>query len=364
MTRGNPSELQPFDPEIDRTFHRGSRHIRNPSLHAEYSVAFPDSFDSHHTPDTSHSLHSEHFDFHTDNMAQPPPPHERTMSELTAPEFTYDSLCIQYPEEEVSYVLKTCLIHLLPKFHGLAGEDPCKHLKRFHVVCSTIKPVDVQEDHVYLKAFPHSLEGNAKDWLYYLAPRSITSWDDLKRLFLAKFFPASRTTAIRKEISGIKQQSMETLHEYWERFNNLCSSCPHHQISEHLLMQYFYEGLHHMDRNMIDAASGGALGNITPVAARQLIENMASNSQQFGTRSDAIVVRGVHDVGAAEYTKKLESKIDALTSLVNQLASNQRAPTARVCGLCTSVDHFTDSCPALQQQAAAASSSSTPMDTP
>ena len=119
-----------------------------------------------------------------------------------------------------------------------------------------------------------------------------------------------------------------------------------------------------MDRNMIDAASGGALGNITPVAARQLIENMASNSQQFGTRSDAIVVRGVHDVGAAEYTKKLESKIDALTSLVNQLASNQRAPTARVCGLCTSVDHFTDSCPALQQQAAAASSSSTPMDTP
>jgi len=75
------------------------------------------------------------------------------------------------------------------------------------------------------------------------------------------------------------------------------SSCPHHQISGHLLLQYFYEGLHHMDRKMIDAASGGALGNITPAAAKQLIENMASNSQQFGTMSDATVVRGVHDVG-------------------------------------------------------------------
>jgi len=96
-------------------------------------------------------------------MAQPLTPHERTMSELTAPEFTYDSLCIQYPEEEVPYVLKTGLIHLLPKFHGLAGEDSCKHLKQFHVVCSTMKPANVQEDHVYLKAFPHSLEGNAKD---------------------------------------------------------------------------------------------------------------------------------------------------------------------------------------------------------
>jgi len=54
-------------------------------------------------------------------------------------------------------VLKSGLIHLLPKFHGLVGEDPCKHLKQFHVVCSTMKSADVQEDHVYLKAFPHSL---------------------------------------------------------------------------------------------------------------------------------------------------------------------------------------------------------------
>jgi len=104
-----------------------------------------------------------------------------------------------------------------------------------------------------------------------------------------------------------------------------------------------------MDRNMIDVASGGALGNMTSAAARQLIENMDSNSQQFGTRINVIVVRGVHDVEAAEYTKNLESKIDAITTLANQLASNKRAPAARVYGLCTSVDHFTDSCPTLQQ---------------
>jgi len=34
-----------------------------------------------------------------------------------------------------------------------------------------------------------------------------------------------------------------------------------------------------MDKNMVDAASGGALGNMTSAVARQLIENMASNSQ-------------------------------------------------------------------------------------
>jgi len=115
-----------------------------------------------------------------------------------------------------------------------------------------------------------------------------------------------------------------------------------------------------MDRNTTDATTGGALGIMTPAITRQLIENMASNSQQFGTRSDAIVVRGVHDAGATEYTKKLETKIDALTTLVNNLASNQRTPTTRVCGLYTSIDHFANSCLKLQQHA----TSSTLVDTP
>ena len=35
---------------------------------------------------------------------------------------------------------------------------------------------------------------------------------------------------------------------------------------------------------MIDVASGGALVDKTPQAARNLIANMAANSQQFGTR--------------------------------------------------------------------------------
>jgi len=170
MTRRNPGDLQPLDPEIDRTFHRLVRHSFHPDHsvhfeHSEYSVAG----DYEHS-DFEHSTTN----FHTENMAQPPP-RERTLREMAAPDFTYESLCIQYPDEDVPYVLKTRLIHLLPKFHGLAGEDPHKHVKEFHIVCSTMKPLDVQEDLIFLKSFPHSLEGVTKDWLYYLAPRTITN---------------------------------------------------------------------------------------------------------------------------------------------------------------------------------------------
>ncbi|XP_068666539.1 uncharacterized protein [Aristolochia californica] len=108
----------------------------------------------------------------------------------------------------------------------------------------------------------------------------------MKRLFLEKYFPASRAANIHKEICGVKQHNGESLHESWEHFKKLCASCPHHQIREQLLIQYFYEGLLPTDRSMIDAASGGALVDKTPETVRNLIANMAANSQQFGTRLD------------------------------------------------------------------------------
>jgi len=108
---------------------------------------------------------------------------------------------------------------------------------------------------------------------------------------------------------------------------------------------------------MIDAVIGGALGDMTPVEARNLIEKMASNSQQFSARSDAIVIRGVHEVAtnssSSVETKKLEGKLDALVNLVTQLAMNQKsAPVTRLCGLCSSADHHTDLCPFVQQSEA------------
>ncbi|RDX78662.1 hypothetical protein CR513_41025, partial [Mucuna pruriens] len=115
-----------------------------------------------------------------------------------------------------------------------------------------------------MKAFPFSLDGAATDWLY-LQPVLFNTWGDMKLTFLEKFFPASRTMSIRKEICGI-------------RFNKLCATCPHHQISEQLLIQYFYEGQSMMDRSMIDAASGGALMDKMPAPARHLISNMTSNT--------------------------------------------------------------------------------------
>ena len=180
----------------------------------------------------------------------------RTLKELAAPNLDQQPLCIENPNPQVNFELKSGMIHLLPTFHGLAGEDPNKHLKEFHVVCSTMKPAGVSEEQVKLMAFPFSLADSAKEWLYYLPSGTVTTWNEMRQLFLEKYFPASKAGSIRKEICGIRQYNGEPLYDYWERFKKLCASCPHHQISDQLLIQYFYEGLLPMDMSMIDAASG------------------------------------------------------------------------------------------------------------
>jgi len=64
----------------------------------------------------------------TEDMAE-----QRTLRELTTPNMNWQPSCIEFPNINVAFELMSCLIHLLPTFHGLASEEPHKHLKEFHV---------------------------------------------------------------------------------------------------------------------------------------------------------------------------------------------------------------------------------------
>ncbi|KAM2472181.1 hypothetical protein FF2_046476 [Malus domestica] len=168
----------------------------------------------------------------------------RTIKELSASGFDNTApLCIQYPMatqgKTEEFKLKSSLLHHIPKFHRLSMEDPNKHLKEFEVVCSSMTPVNVDGSILKMKAFPFSLMDKAKDWLYELAPGTVTSWESMKRAFLEKFFPTSRVILLRKRISGIQQNQGESFPSYYEHFKMLVASCPQHQMKEELLLQYF-----------------------------------------------------------------------------------------------------------------------------
>ncbi|CAN6725257.1 unnamed protein product [Malus baccata var. baccata] len=238
-------------------------------------------------------------------------------------------LCIQYRKAAQNktdeFELKSSLLHHIPKFHGLSMEDPNKHLKEFEVVCSSMTPVNVDESILKMKAFPFSLLEKAKDWLYELAPGTVTSWESMKRAFLEKFFPTSRVILLRKRISGIQQNQGESFPTYYERFKTLVALCPQHQMNEEFILQYFYEGLLPIERQMLDTSAGGALVDKTPMAAKTLIANRALNAQQYegvGQR-DNPRQQQVNEENQAKdmhnYAKEVQNQAREVTELKRQM---------------------------------------------
>ncbi|KAL0308886.1 UNVERIFIED_CONTAM: hypothetical protein Sradi_5830900 [Sesamum radiatum] len=117
---------------------------------------------------------------------------ERTIKDMTSLDLNQQLLCIEYPTLDVDFELKSSLIHLLPTFYGLAGENPHKYFKEFLVVCSVgMRPQGITEEQVKLRAFPFSSGDKAKDRLYSLPSGSIVSWNKLKKQFLENYFPIS-----------------------------------------------------------------------------------------------------------------------------------------------------------------------------
>ncbi|CAN6725231.1 unnamed protein product [Malus baccata var. baccata] len=275
----------------------------------------------------------------------------RTIKELSASGLDNAApLCIQYPTaaqgKTEEFELKSSLLHHIPKYHGLSMEDPNKHLKEFKVVCSSMTPINVEGSILKMKAFPFSLLEKAKDWLYELAPGTVTSWESMKRAFLEKFFPTSRVILLRKRISGIQQEEGESFPTYYERFKSLVASCPQHQMKEELLLQYFYEGLLPIERQMLDASAGGVLVDKTPTAAKTLIANRALNAQQYESAGQRGTPRQ-HQVKEVSAITELQNQMANLTTLLSQVVEGPKVQNVSACGVCSIPGHPTDKCPQL-----------------
>ena len=99
-----------------------------------------------------------------------------------------------------------------------------------------------------------------------------------------------------------------------------------------------------MDRSMIDAASGRALVDLTPAATKNLISNMAANSQQFWMRADQNP-RRVNEVSHFS----LENRVEELTFLMRHFITGSHQQVKSY-GICSNIGHATDMCPTLHEE--------------
>nr|GFA03836.1 reverse transcriptase domain-containing protein [Tanacetum cinerariifolium] len=99
----------------------------------------------------------------------------------------------------------------------------------------------------------------ARRWLEKEPSRSILTWKDLVSKFINEFFPPSRTTNLRNEISNFQQRFDESFHETWDRYKDLLRACPYHGFTELHQLYTFYNALNPADQDSLNSAAGGNL---------------------------------------------------------------------------------------------------------
>jgi len=70
------------------------------------------------------------------------------------------------------------------QFMELDHEDPYTHLSTFYELASTIGFKERDKEAAYMKLFPFSLAGKAKDWLNSHPNQSLRRWSEVEEKFL------------------------------------------------------------------------------------------------------------------------------------------------------------------------------------
>ncbi|GJZ29276.1 reverse transcriptase domain-containing protein [Tanacetum coccineum] len=78
------------------------------------------------------------------------------------------------------------------------------------------------------------------------------TWDDLVLKFINRFFPPSKTTNLRNEITRFQQRFYETFYEAWDRLNDLLRACPYHGFSKLHQLDTFYNALNYNDQDLLN----------------------------------------------------------------------------------------------------------------
>nr|GEW69594.1 reverse transcriptase domain-containing protein [Tanacetum cinerariifolium] len=141
-----------------------------------------------------------------------------TMAELLqAPTEGYEDAIVIPEIAANNFELKHGLINLVQnkQFFRHDKEDPHAHI-RYIKITSTMRVPNVPSSSIKLMLFSFSLERSARIWLENEPPRSILTWDDLVTKFINQFFPPSKRTNLRNEITRFQQRFDASFYEAWD----------------------------------------------------------------------------------------------------------------------------------------------------
>ncbi|GJU28239.1 reverse transcriptase domain-containing protein [Tanacetum coccineum] len=158
-------------------------------------------------------------------------------------------------------------------FDGRIKTDPHKHVNEFLGICDMFKYRDTKNEAIRLMMFPLSLTGEAKTWLDELNEGTIKNWNELRTLFISRFFPPALFDRLLGEIRAFSQHENKTLTDAWLRMKELLRNCHGHNLPKGNIIKIFYHGLNEATQEALNVAADGIFLYKTPNQAYQLLED-------------------------------------------------------------------------------------------
>ncbi|GKD89184.1 reverse transcriptase domain-containing protein [Tanacetum coccineum] len=171
------------------------------------------------------------------------------------------------------------------KFDGYLRANPHDHIREFLAICNMFKYGETQSEAVKLLIFPYSLSDKAKTWFNELNEESITSWEQMRKAFINRFFPPSLFNRLLLEIRNFSQLVCESLTDAWLRLKSMLRKCHGHGLTKGAIIQIFYHGLDEPTQGILDVTAGGIFLYKTPNQAFQFLEDKVLFNLDWSTKS-------------------------------------------------------------------------------
>ena len=110
--------------------------------------------------------------------------------------------------------MKNILPSILLNFHGKSTEDLDEFLFKFDILYRIYDYISSEKK---LKLFPSTLKVNSLRWFMILGGETVTTWDQIKQVFLANYQDYCQTKDKREELFKMVQKDDESLEEFVER---------------------------------------------------------------------------------------------------------------------------------------------------
>ncbi|GKA99042.1 reverse transcriptase domain-containing protein [Tanacetum coccineum] len=187
---------------------------------------------------------------------------------------TLNSVIVQIDVDD-NFVINSTHLKMIweNKFECYLRANPHDHIREFLAICNMFKYGETQSEAVKLLIFSFSLYDKAKTWFNELNEESITSWEQMRKAFINKFFQPSLFNRLLLEIRIFSQLVCESLIDAWLRLKIMLQKCHGHGLTKGTIIQIFYHGLDESTQGILDGTAGGIFLYKTPNQAFQFLED-------------------------------------------------------------------------------------------